>query len=215
MINPPKVEPFYVEECFGNKGCPNSIKNTKELAEKLKKTLKEEKIDEFILSKVNGKLKMHNSFRVAIANCPNACSQVHIKDFGIIVRAKIGYNEDNCNLCKKCVKICPEKAIKIENEKIKIDEKECLKCGLCAKMCPEKALFIEETGYSILIGGKLGRHPSLAVEIENFIQNDENVIDIFKKVLYFYKQNNISGERLGTILSKTDLNYMKQILKGG
>ncbi len=215
MIKPPEISPYKIEPCFGNKGCPNSLINTEYFIKEFEKILKEEKIDEFILSKTNGKLKMHNSFRIGIANCPNACSQVHIKDFGIIVRAKISYESDKCNLCKKCIKICPDNALKIQEEKIIIDESKCLKCGLCTRVCPESALFIEKIGYSILIGGKLGRHPSLALQIENFIEEKEKVVDIFKKVLYFYKENNKSGERLGTILKRTDLKALIQYLKGG
>ena len=208
-----EVKPVTIEPCFGNKGCPNSISNSENLIKKIQQIINEEKLEDFILSKVNGKLKMHNTFRIGIANCPNACSQVHIKDFGIILKAKVKYIQEKCNLCKKCVKTCPDRAIYFEENKITIDYDKCLSCGLCARICPEQAIIVEKTGYQVLIGGKLGRHPFLAIEIKNFVENDEKLLDIFRKVLYFYKENNISGERLGAIIQKKGLSEINENIK--
>ena len=84
---------------------------------------------------------------------------------------------------------------------------------MCAKICPEGAIIIKNIGYSILAGGKLGRHPSLALEIENYTQDEEKLLDYFKKVLYFYKQECKSGERLGSIIQKTGQDQFLKFLK--
>lgn len=207
-----KVSPYSIEPCFGNKGCPNSIHNTEQLIKELKDILEKEKIEDFLLNSVKGKLKMHNTFRVGIANCPNACSQVHIKDFGIIVRAKVRYIKEKCNICGKCVRACPDSSINIKNDEIEINFDKCSKCGLCAKICPEKAIVIDKIGYSIIIGGKLGRHPSLAITLNDFITDIDKVLDFFKKVIYFYKKNSKNGERVGTIIQRIGIhNFLNSI----
>ena len=49
-----------------------------------------------------------------------------------------------CNLCRKCVKVCPRGAISLspesEDEKCYIDRKLCTNCGKCLEVCPTGAL---------------------------------------------------------------------------
>lgn len=53
-----------------------------------------------------------------------------------------------CNQCGKCVKACPEKAIKALTKDGKkmhwIDPALCNQCGLCVEECPEEAIKVEE-----------------------------------------------------------------------
>ena len=42
-----------------------------------------------------------------------------------------------CKKCGKCIKVCPNEAIFIENDTVKIDESKCLLCGYCYPACPE------------------------------------------------------------------------------
>lgn len=42
-----------------------------------------------------------------------------------------------CVACGACMKVCPKRAIKVENGiKAVVDESLCIGCGLCTKMCP-------------------------------------------------------------------------------
>ncbi|BDZ66968.1 hypothetical protein GCM10025860_04160 [Methanobacterium ferruginis] len=46
--------------------------------------------------------------------------------------------------CKLCTKICPEEAIKEdENGKIVVDESKCIYCGACSNACPARAILFE------------------------------------------------------------------------
>lgn len=45
-----------------------------------------------------------------------------------------------CIKCQLCVKVCPEKAITLENERIHVDEEKCTLCGLCIEKCPTQCL---------------------------------------------------------------------------
>ncbi|MHA1729665.1 MAG: EFR1 family ferrodoxin [Promethearchaeota archaeon] len=49
--------------------------------------------------------------------------------------------DDNCNLCKLCVKICPVQNIFLDEEKIHFSDK-CNVCLRCIHQCPQKAIQI-------------------------------------------------------------------------
>lgn len=46
---------------------------------------------------------------------------------------------DNCQDCYKCIRECPVKAIRIEDNKAYIMEERCIYCGHCTQVCPTGA----------------------------------------------------------------------------
>jgi iron only hydrogenase large subunit-like protein len=46
---------------------------------------------------------------------------------------------ENCQDCYKCIRECPVKAIKVENNKASIIEERCICCGHCTRICPAGA----------------------------------------------------------------------------
>lgn len=51
-------------------------------------------------------------------------------------------DHEKCILCQNCVRVCPENAISVVNNKIKIDLEKCIGCAECITMCPTNALKI-------------------------------------------------------------------------
>ena len=103
-------------------------------------------------------LMSHSRLKIAASGCPNACSQVHIKDLGIIAYISpeiVG----NCTACGECEKVCREKGVEVQQ--IAVFNENCIGCGDCVRACPEKAIG-GEVRFKVLAGGKLGRHPKLA-----------------------------------------------------
>lgn len=49
------------------------------------------------------------------------------------------FKEAKCKNCYKCLKNCPVKAIKIEDNQAKILEDRCILCGNCTLVCPQNA----------------------------------------------------------------------------
>jgi len=47
-----------------------------------------------------------------------------------------------CIACGLCAKVCPEKAVVLENQLARIDPAKCVNCGLCAEKCPTKAILL-------------------------------------------------------------------------
>jgi len=56
--------------------------------------------------------------------------------------AKIVVDQNRCNGCGKCVKLCPFNQIKVVEGLARI-EIGCTMCGVCQESCPAKAIFIE------------------------------------------------------------------------
>jgi len=56
-------------------------------------------------------------------------------------------NEEKCNYCGKCAKICRFRAINVINETVLTFPELCHSCGGCMAVCPEKAIY--ETGRKV------------------------------------------------------------------
>jgi len=109
----------------------------------------------------------HTLLRVALAYCPNACSQPQIADAGAIGAALPVVDPGACVACGACAAACREAAVDLDGlGTIRgIDAARCLGCGACAAACPAQAITIGQHGFRLLVGGKLGRHPRLADEL--------------------------------------------------
>ncbi|OOB76868.1 MAG: (4Fe-4S)-binding protein [Epulopiscium sp. Nuni2H_MBin003] len=47
---------------------------------------------------------------------------------------------ESCIACSKCVMICPQNCIKLENKKASIGQNNCLHCGSCMNVCYSNAI---------------------------------------------------------------------------
>ena len=194
-------EGYSVERCMG---CKNALCDLTALCDRVEDFLREQDLTGFLRERVGGRLKYHNQFRVAMSACPNACSRVQIADFGVIATAKLFFDRDSCDGCAKCEEVCVDGAIVLKDSVPELIEDRCLRCGACAGACPGGAIRVEQVGYRVLVGGKLGRHPRLAAEVEGFA-SEERVLELLRRVVEFYKRHCEGGERLGTIIQKLGL----------
>ena len=202
-----EVKGYQVETCFGPGGCPHRATISDGLLEKVEILLKKEDLLGFLMKNIQGDLKFHHEFRVTLADCPNACSQPQIKDIGIIGACSPELTDETCTMCEACVDACKEDAITLdaENECPAIDYSRCLYCGKCMQVCPTGTIAEGAKGYRVQLGGKLGRHPRLAKELPG-IYSEEQVLEIVKDCLKFYKANSRRGERFSQILTPADFN---------
>ena len=156
-----EIKGFQVETCFGSGGCSNRVHAGEGLLSKIETLLKEADLLSFLKKRVKGDLKFHHEFRVAIAECPNACSQPQIKGVGILAAVLPRVTDAPCTGCGACVTACKENAIELagEPEQPRIAFDHCLMCGQCIKACPSRTIMEGSKGYRVLLGGRLGRHP--------------------------------------------------------
>jgi dissimilatory sulfite reductase (desulfoviridin) alpha/beta subunit len=95
-----------------------------------------------------------------------------------------------------------------------IDYTKCLSCGKCISACPSGTLRGLQTGWRILIGGKLGRHPQLGRELNGIIPSDQALL-VIERCIDFYMTHNLEGERLGEVINSTGVEAIGDFLKVG
>ena len=205
-----QIKGYEITTCFGSSGCPNIANPCGKLAKDIEELVKKEDILGFLKKSVPGDLKFHHEFKVTLSDCPNACSRPQIVDIGIIGAAVPCLSDETCTLCNACVEVCNENAVSLldNNDKPVIDFEKCLMCRKCIKACPTETIIEKDKGFRVLLGGRLGRHPRLAMEIPG-LKNHGQVLQIVKTCLKFYKENSKNGQRFSHILSSIDQIILK------
>ncbi len=186
-----------VKVCRGAVQCPHAVLGG-DLGAELETVLAHSGWAEFLTGKVHP-LRHHHQFRIAVSSCPNGCSQPHIADFALIAAARIGLAQERCSGCGQCTLACAENALSLQDG-IHLDQSRCLGCAACARVCSEDALYVEQTGYRVLLGGKLGRHPRLAHELGFFTLPQS--LGILERVLRVLMEQYRPGLRLGDLIEQ-------------
>ena len=203
-----KGEGYEIRVCR-SASCPMAVVEAENLLPQLKQTLDEADLGTFFANLCPDS-KKRLRFRVAVASCPNVCTQVQIADFGLIGQV-VPTLDGDCVACGVCEEVCEEEAITLEDRWPLFHVERCLNCGLCIKACPKKVLKAEALGYKVLVGGKLGRHPQLAKEIAA-LAGEEQILSLLEKVLSYYKNYCRKGERLGTIIQREGWDSLLEFL---
>jgi anaerobic sulfite reductase subunit C len=193
-----------IEACRAINGCPHALGDINQINNIINATINNTKYiskRQNILLNVsnNAKPTHYKPFKIALAGCPNCCSQPQIKDFGVYKKIYPSFSEKKCNLCKRCIKACKENAIYISDNKIKCDISKCVGCAQCIKVCPNEAVDTHKEYWQIMAGGKLGRHPQLAVNIAS-VDNPKDIVIYLKKFLKHHLKSKSPNTRLGDLL---------------
>ncbi|EKD38491.1 MAG: hypothetical protein ACD_75C00718G0001 [uncultured bacterium] len=204
-----EVSGYQVETCSGLRGCPNRAIICEGLAEEIRQRLIKQDLKSFLKKIVRGPIKIHHEFRISISDCPNACSRPQIADIGLIGACRPVVTGEMCNGCGSCVETCREDAISVTGDIPFMDGEKCLSCGKCIAVCPTGTLQTGRSGYRILLGGKLGRHPCLGTELPGIFNKDQT-LEIIDRCVEYYKTHCVEGERLGEIMGKNGVENILQ-----
>jgi anaerobic sulfite reductase subunit C len=189
---------FQLEHCRPN--CPKSARNWHGLYETLTKNLTSLNLYQTLEDRFSPVLN-HHILKIGLAGCPNGCSHPNIKDFGISGYVIPIITDALCTGCNECVRACLEKAITWNPSGIIIDYFRCLSCGDCQRVCPSGTLTAGESGWSLSLGGRVGRHPQFAKFIGN-VQTDEEVLSWVSDTILRYISKGQPLERLTHFLER-------------
>ena len=209
MNNTPQpTAPWEIRFCRGTSGCPNALDDAAQLAGMLERTCRDSGLEDFVRSRVQGPLKRHHQFRIALSCCPNGCTQPQIADIGLLGAGSVTRTREECTQCAACVQACTEQAVVLTPDGAVIDRQRCLHCGQCARACPTGTLELTGTGWRVQLGGRLGRHPRLGRELKGILSEAE-VLEAVQISLEHFIRHGRPGERLGDLLSRRDLSGVR------
>lgn len=196
---------YQLDSCFGPGGCPHRAIDSDHLVPRIQALLDEADLLGFLKKTVRGKLRFHHELRIAVADCPNACSQPQIKDIGIIGACHPRITSNECTNCGACGEACPEAAVSMDETATgPLISEQCIACGKCVAACPTGRLAAGRTGYRVQLGGKLGRHPRLAAELPD-IYDPDTVLAIIRDCIGLYKSRSRNGRRFAELLTAADI----------
>ena len=154
-----------------------------------------------------------HKFKIAVGGCPNNCVKPELNDLGIIGQRMPAADLQKCRGCKKCQveDACPIHIAKMKDGKIDIDPALCNNCGRCVGMCPFGAVEHRD-GYRICIGGRWGKRVAHGVALNKLFTSREEVLDMVEKVVLFYRNEGISGERLSDTISRLGFDHVEDKL---
>ena len=84
-----------------------------------------------------------------------------------------------------------------------IDMNQCQRCGKCVHVCLSRTLLTDQSGFRIQLGGRLGRHPRLAMEMPGLYSRDQ-VLTIVETCLQYYKTHSRNGKRFSHLFTRLD-----------
>lgn len=181
--------------CQGNTVCPRGLINPQDLARK---------IDEKYFA-----AGVPHKFKISITGCPASCAKPQENDFGIIGGVEPEWLEDECIGCGLCQEICRKDAIIVEDGVVTFDREKCDLCGDCISSCPTDAWVIKKTGYTLLIGGKIGRFPQLGTVFVELV-DEPQLFEILDRTIRFFKDNAQKGERIGDTVNRLGIDTFRK-----
>lgn len=160
-------------------------------------------------------VKLPHKFKIAVGGCPNNCVKPDLNDIGVIGSKKPNLDQDLCKSCKKCavIEVCPVHAAQMVDSMVHINDDVCIKCGRCVSKCHFDALRDSQTGYKICVGGTWGKNVNRGKAVNKVFHEKDEVLDTIEKIILFYKDEGIAGERLADTINRIGFEcFQEQIL---
>ena len=174
--------------CPGTAVCTSAIMETKDLATEL--------------DSAYFRQPAPHKFKIGISGCPNSCSKPIENDVGVMGGVLPAWDKEACISCRLCVSICPVNAIEEKDAAFVLNEKKCIYCGLCIKNCSTSAWNAKKTGYTLLLGGTLGKKPRLGTGAKELIETKEELLGHVERAVTCYLANGKKKERFGHTLDR-------------
>ncbi len=190
-----------VTACPGIETCARGLVDTYALARQLS--------DKYV-----GKEVVIKKLKMSVSGCPNSCTAPQHNDLGFVATVEPELVADRCSACGICVDVCREKAISMNGDSAVIDRSLCLNCGVCIASCPTEAVVARRAGFTVFLGGKVGRHPQLGRQVAEFVPGTE-VSHWVEGLLSFLEAKGNRNERLGSLVDRLGIEALSDYLPQG
>jgi dissimilatory sulfite reductase (desulfoviridin) alpha/beta subunit len=163
--NEPGTQMVVLQACRASlAGCPNPLIDVDAWRGALERWAVDSGLSERLRARVPGdQVLFHHKLKIAVAGCPNGCSRPQIADLALVGLARPAFVSDDCTACGACAEACPDEALAVVGGPPLWDAQACQGCQACQDACPLGCVSLNRQGVRLLLGGKLGRHPRLAI----------------------------------------------------
>lgn len=145
---------------------------------------------------------------------PHNCAKATENDIGIMGGIFPRWEGDKCINCDLCLNVCPTGAIFKEDNQYKLNEGKCIYCSICTSTCPTSAWVIAKKGYTIFIGGTMGKIPRLATCLKP-LADKGMAHELIEKALRYYQENGRKKERFGHMIDRIGIDKVKEEILNG
>lgn len=159
-------------------------------------------------------VKLPHKFKIAVGGCPNNCVKPELNDLGIIGQRVPVVDAERCRSCKKCQveQACPVHIAKLIEGKIVIDPQQCNGCGRCKGKCPFGVVEDYIDGYRVYVGGRWGKRVAHGRPLRRLFTSESEVLDVIERVVFFFRDEGIAGERLSDTIERLGFDYLEEKL---
>lgn len=145
--------------------------------------------------------KLPHKFKVGVTGCMNNCLKAEENDLGVKGVSTVEWIPSACTLCKICIKACRKQALSLEENQIRRDEETCNHCGRCAKVCPFDA-WNTQPGYLLSFGGTFGNLIAKGKYMVPIIRDKETLFRVADAALRFFEEHGSPKERFRVAIER-------------
>lgn len=162
-----------------------------------------------------------HKFKMAVTGCPHNCAKATENDIGVMGAILPRWEAATCIDCRLCINTCPTKAITrdqgqaSDRARYVLDEDKCINCSICTSSCSANAWTTAVTGYSLFIGGTMGKIPRLATLLKRLIPDKEELYRLIDRSLRYYQQHGRKRERFGHMIDRIGVEKVKEEILHG
>lgn len=156
-----------------------------------------------------------HKFKIGVTGCPHNCAKATENDVGVMGGILPKWKEEECIHCDLCVNVCPTNAIYKEDEKYKLIREKCILCSICTSACPTSSWKIDKKGYTIFIGGTMGKIPRLGTRLKDLIEDKKELYRLVDSALKYYQKNGRKKERFGHMMDRISVDKVKEEILSG
>lgn len=187
-----------VVACQGNRVCKNGIIDCQDICER---------IDEKYFGQ-----PVPYKFKIAVTGCPASCLKAQENDFGIMGTVQPKFVEEKCVTCSLCKKACKVDAIDIIDGVMTIDLDKCIMCGECIKVCKKDAMQVAKEGFTIFVGGKVGRKPRMGIRILKTV-SEPAMFEVLERTVAYYREYALEGERIIDVIDRCGIDHLEEAIQ--